>query len=85
MIKDFIESKDTGWYTYQLICDNCGNRVYSKSITTTMKPEKYHFCINCLRYFIDNGIKQPTKKFLLFNAMLKKVYETKELDNGINY
>lgn len=56
--------KDRMWWSWIENCDKCGKMIKDHSIKSSRKPnmEEADFCIDCLRYFIDNNIQYETVK-----------------------
>ena len=51
-----IEIKHEGiWWKYLQICDRCGEKYYFEQ-TNEPNVHEADFCLNCLRYLLDNNI-----------------------------
>lgn len=46
------------WWRWIEICDRCGSVIRNHNTRSTNEPnkEEVDFCVNCLKYFLDNNI-----------------------------
>lgn len=46
------------WWRWIETCDRCGSVTRNHNTRSTNKPntEEVDFCVNCLKYFLDNNI-----------------------------
>ena len=46
------------WWKWIETCDRCGSMIREYNVRSTNKPntEEADFCVNCLKYFLDNNI-----------------------------
>ena len=57
------------WWSWIETCDRCGKLIYNHSVQNSKEPdmEQADFCVECIRYLLDNDIpyvdaKQKYKK-----------------------
>lgn len=56
--------KNGMWWSWIENCNRCGKLIKGHSIQSNCKPdvEEADFCIECLRYMLDNNIPYETAK-----------------------
>lgn len=52
------------WWSWIEHCDKCGKLIYDHSIQNSRKPntEEADFCVECIRYLLDNNISYADAK-----------------------
>lgn len=62
-MKNHIKQEDM-WWKWIETCDRCGCIIRDYNMRSTDKPntEEVDFCINCLKYFLDNNIPYENVK-----------------------
>lgn len=52
------------WWKWTESCDRCGGVIREYNVRSTNKPNKEEadFCVNCLKYFLDNNIPYENAK-----------------------
>ncbi len=50
---------DGKWWRWDEFCDRCGRQIRDKSWSETEAPDvnEVDFCVGCIEFFVDNGIK----------------------------
>lgn len=48
--------QDGMWCSWTKFCDRCGKPIHCRWVKSSEKPntEEKDFCVNCLRYLLDN-------------------------------
>lgn len=56
-MKNHIKQENM-WWKWIESCDRCGSIIREYNVRSTNKPntEEADFCVNCLKYFLDNNI-----------------------------
>lgn len=46
------------WWTFDATCDRCGKLIQDCTVSQTYEPDLQEpdFCMECIRYFLDNNI-----------------------------
>lgn len=56
--------QESMWWKWTESCDRCGGVIRDYNMRSTDKPNKEEadFCVNCLKYFLDNNIPYENAK-----------------------
>lgn len=57
------------WWDWTEICDKCGYIIEHNNVWHSVPPQEHesHFCVECMRYFMDNHIDYDTARSLYVN------------------
>ena len=58
------KQKDGMWWAWDEFCDRCYKRIHGHEVKYSCEPDmnKIDFCVECLRYLLDNKISYETAK-----------------------
>ena len=56
--------QDGMWWSWIETCDKCGKLIHNNSVRYSCEPniEEVDFCVDCMRYLIDNNIPYEAAK-----------------------